>query len=112
MRQVIAAHQVKNLAVILTIQSNNLAVADIMIDWWNEQAPHIWKYKNNNMDIWEQRRNIILNDPNITETKRLELLVGLQLLFEADQRNKDYTNSLSKEEKQKELDDLENIIIT
>ena len=45
MTQVIATHQVKNLAVILTIQSNNPVVADIMIDWWNQQAPHIWKYK-------------------------------------------------------------------
>lgn len=59
MRQVIAAHQVKNLAVILTIQSNNLAVADIMIDWWNEQAPHIWKYKNNNIWIFGNKEKML-----------------------------------------------------
>ncbi len=50
MTQVIATHQVKNLVVILTIQSNNLAVVDIMIDWWNQQAPHIWKYKKQQYD--------------------------------------------------------------
>lgn len=64
------------------------------------------------MDIWEQRKNVILNDSNITEEKRAELLVGLQILFEADQTHKEYVDNLSKEDKQKELDDLENMIIT